>query len=244
MTTTQDKLITRKMAARKAKGAAPKGPDIGPGFELIPLLSCQIDLGIVPIGVTPRGMSQLFYVKGGSFEFINGDNIRGQVLPYGGDWTVDGTDAVTRLDARAIFQPEGVAGLPYIMFQTNGVIILPPTLRQYLVVQDKAMLDWDAEGVVCMSSVRFEVASTSLFEPFLKTRLASELAQYPDDKTDLRTPQLPAPDAAPVPDWGWLNRVMGMARGRLRHLGIDWTVYSVVPARGTPEPDYDDYEEA
>jgi hypothetical protein len=186
-------------------------------------------------------------VRGGSFEFINGDKIRGQVLPHGGDWTVDGPDAVTRLDARAVFQPEGTPGLPYILFQTNGVIILPPRLRKYLIEEEGAALQWDEEGVVCMSSVRFEVGSMNLVAPFLATRLASEMAQYPDDKTDLRTPRMPAPDAVPDPDWSWLNRVMGIARGRLRRLGIDWTVYSVVPARrNAPEqedylqPDYDE----
>ncbi|HUF54056.1 MAG TPA: DUF3237 domain-containing protein [Dehalococcoidia bacterium] len=50
------------------------------------------------IGPTPAGMRQVFIVKGGHFE---GPEIKGEVLPGGGDWALLRSDGAIQLDVRA-----------------------------------------------------------------------------------------------------------------------------------------------
>jgi hypothetical protein len=51
-----------------------------------------------PIGQTPQGNRQIFYVRSGTFE---GPRLKGEVLPGGGDWFLVRPDGVGELDVRA-----------------------------------------------------------------------------------------------------------------------------------------------
>jgi hypothetical protein len=53
--------------------------------------------GAQPIDDTPNGSRYIVYVTGGSFE---GPDLRGEILPGGGDWVVRRPDGVGVLDVR------------------------------------------------------------------------------------------------------------------------------------------------
>jgi hypothetical protein len=55
------------------------------------------------IGTGPRGARLTFPITGGSFE---GDRLRGQVLPGGGDWVVKRHDGVLDLDLRITLETD------------------------------------------------------------------------------------------------------------------------------------------
>lgn len=50
-----------------------------------------------PVGETPQGERRIVYVTDGAFE---GPDLRGEVLPGGGDWVLRRPDGVTALDVR------------------------------------------------------------------------------------------------------------------------------------------------
>ena len=62
------------------------------------LFTLTIDLGsIEDLGQTPMGARRIVTLSGGHFE---GEELRGTVLPGGGDWLVTRPDGVTMLDVR------------------------------------------------------------------------------------------------------------------------------------------------
>ena len=56
-----------------------------------------------PIGATHEGNRNIFYATGGTIE---GPNIKGTVLPGGGDWYRTRPDGVGELDVRATFRTD------------------------------------------------------------------------------------------------------------------------------------------
>jgi hypothetical protein len=62
--------------------------------------------GAQPIGDTPNGSRHIVYVTGGSFE---GPDLRGEVLPGGGDWVVRRPDGVGALDVRITLRTDDEA---------------------------------------------------------------------------------------------------------------------------------------
>ena len=52
---------------------------------------------VIDLGVTPHGIRQIVYIKGGTFE---GPKIKGVVLPGGGDWFVRRADQMVEVDVR------------------------------------------------------------------------------------------------------------------------------------------------
>ena len=58
------------------------------------------------IGAGPRGTRVTLPITGGSFE---GERLRGQVLPGGGDWTLLRSDGVLELDLRITLKTEDEA---------------------------------------------------------------------------------------------------------------------------------------
>ncbi len=69
--------------------------------------------GAQPIGETPNGTRSVVYVTGGSFE---GPELRGEVLPGGGDWVVRRPDGVTVLDVRITLRTDDDA-LIYMQYR-------------------------------------------------------------------------------------------------------------------------------
>jgi len=58
---------------------------------------------VIDLGVTPHGIRQIVYIKGGTFE---GPKIKGVVLPGGGDWFIRRADQVVELDVRSILRTD------------------------------------------------------------------------------------------------------------------------------------------
>jgi hypothetical protein len=58
---------------------------------------------VIDVGVTPHGIRQIIYIKGGIFE---GPKIKGTVLPGGGDWFVRRADQVVEVDVRCVLRTD------------------------------------------------------------------------------------------------------------------------------------------
>ena len=74
------------------------------------------------IGATPKGMRQVFIVKGGTVE---GPRLKGKMLPGGGDWALIRTDGAVQLDVRATLQTDDGA-LIYATY--GGLIVAKPAV--------------------------------------------------------------------------------------------------------------------
>ena len=74
----------------------------------------------VDVGATPTGARQIFDVTGGRVE---GERLRGSVLPSGGDWILFGSDGVGRLDVRATLETHDGA---FVYVQYPGVLVSSP----------------------------------------------------------------------------------------------------------------------
>ena len=73
-----------------------------------------------PIGDTPHGDRQIYYVTGGTFE---GPKLKGKVRSGGGDWLVNRSDGVSELDVRATIETHDGA-LIYVFYR--GLLHIPP----------------------------------------------------------------------------------------------------------------------
>ena len=58
---------------------------------------------VIDLGVTPQGIRQIIYIKGGTFE---GPKIKGTVLPGGGDWFVRRADQMVEVDVRCVLRTD------------------------------------------------------------------------------------------------------------------------------------------
>jgi Protein of unknown function (DUF3237) len=77
------------------------------------LFEVSVDLASpLAIGQTPHGYRQIVPITGGSFE---GPNLKGKILPDGGDWLLVRSDGVGELDARATLQTDDGA----LIYVTN-----------------------------------------------------------------------------------------------------------------------------
>ncbi len=79
--------------------------------------------GAQPIGDTPNGSRRIIYVTGGSFE---GPDLRGEVLPGGGDWFLRRPDGVSVLDVRITLRTDDDA-LIYMRYRglTHNLSVRP-----------------------------------------------------------------------------------------------------------------------
>jgi uncharacterized protein DUF3237 len=87
------------------------------------------------IGATPRGMRQVFIVKGGTVE---GPRFKGKVLPGGGDWALIGSDGAIQLDIRATVQTDDGA---LILGTSGGLIVADPAVFGRLLQAEDVPLD-------------------------------------------------------------------------------------------------------
>ncbi len=62
---------------------------------------CEVHVDLdkpIELGITPRGNRQIYYIKGGS---LKGPNLKGVVLPGGGNWFLIRSDGVAEMDVKA-----------------------------------------------------------------------------------------------------------------------------------------------
>ncbi len=82
---------------------------------------CDLHVELEPARVigTPAGTRLSFIAKGGR---VNGPDLKGEVLPGGGDWLRVGNDRVGQVDVRVTLRTEdGVL----IHFESGGVVSVP-----------------------------------------------------------------------------------------------------------------------
>ena len=58
---------------------------------------------VIDLGVTPHGIRQIIYIKGGTVE---GPKLKGVVLPGGGDWFVRRADQMVEVDVRCVLRTD------------------------------------------------------------------------------------------------------------------------------------------
>jgi hypothetical protein len=76
------------------------------------------------VGETPYGDRRIIYINGGSFY---GPQLKGQVLPGGGDWLLLRKDGAYQLDVRATIRTDDNA-LIYVSYR--GISVYPGDTRQ------------------------------------------------------------------------------------------------------------------
>jgi len=84
------------------------------------LCDFSIDLEPPQVIPTPRGNRVTYIVRKG---VVEGPELRGEILPGGGDWLMFGNDGVGRLDVRATLRTHDGA---LVHVTTHGVADLPP----------------------------------------------------------------------------------------------------------------------
>jgi len=77
----------------------------------------------VPIGKVLTGNRMIYYASGGEFE---GDRLRGQVLPGGGEWFLQNDDGLGQPDVRLLLQTEDSA---HIYLRYTGVLDFNETAK-------------------------------------------------------------------------------------------------------------------
>jgi hypothetical protein len=88
---------------------------------------CAIEVELEPpqeIGNTPRGIRRIWQVAGGR---VDGERLKGQILPGGSDWALLRSDGVVDLDIRVtILTSDG----QLIAVSAKGLVDMPPDLRK------------------------------------------------------------------------------------------------------------------
>ena len=75
------------------------------------LFECEATISRVDaIGATPFGRRRVYWVSGGTFL---GPRIRGDILPWGADWIVRGSDGTSEIDVRATLRTHDEALIYY-----------------------------------------------------------------------------------------------------------------------------------
>jgi hypothetical protein len=93
---------------------------------LEPVCTIDVTFGAVPFFRTPVGTRMLFGVIGGRVE---GDRLRGSVVPGSADWLTIGDDMIGRLDVRAVIETDDGAT---IQMTTSGRARLGERVGRFL----------------------------------------------------------------------------------------------------------------
>jgi hypothetical protein len=117
--------VTR--STRSAPGVSSTRLDITPLHER-PLLSelpvehlCDLSVELEPAQLiaTAVGTRITFIARGGR---LDGQHLRGELVPGGGDWLIVGTDQIARVDVRATVHTDDDA---LIHYESRGIIKIP-----------------------------------------------------------------------------------------------------------------------
>ena len=106
----------------------------------------------VEIGPMPIGTRRIFQATGGSFE---GDRLRGEVLPGGGEWFLDAGEGMGQVDVRLLLRTDG--GVP-IYLRYSGTMDFNETVGAKLAAGQST----DYGDNEFLTQVRFECADPSL----------------------------------------------------------------------------------
>jgi len=92
------------------------------GSELLCVAEFRVDDAIMSLGQSPWRNRRVGYISGGSFE---GERLRGEILPGGGNWSENGEiapgQAVGAFDARTVFKTHDGA-LIYVTYSGRTLI--------------------------------------------------------------------------------------------------------------------------
>jgi hypothetical protein len=83
------------------------------------LCDLRVDLEPAQLIGTPVGTQMVFIVKGGRLE---GPELKGEILPGGGDWLLVGDDRIGRVDVRVSLRTDDGA---LIHYTARGIIQIP-----------------------------------------------------------------------------------------------------------------------
>ena len=92
--------------------------------EFLLSVSAKLDSDRQLVGPTPQGDRVIVYVTGGTFE---GPELRGAILPGGGDWLRVRADGVVQLDVRVTLRTDDGA---LIYVQYSGINDASPEVRE------------------------------------------------------------------------------------------------------------------
>ena len=91
--------------------------------EFLTRLSADFEAPLV-LGETPNGLRRILYFRSGSFA---GPEMRGQLLPGGGDWILQRRDGIAELDIRLTLRADDGA---LIHAGCKGVADIAPAIRE------------------------------------------------------------------------------------------------------------------
>lgn len=114
--------------------------------ELEALCDIAIDLEPAQAIATPFGTRLTYIVRRGT---VDGEHLRGEILPGGGDWLVFGSDGIGRLDVRATLRTHEGA---LVHVTTTGVAVLSDRAKARLAGGERIL----AEEMHTRSQLRFE----------------------------------------------------------------------------------------
>ena len=124
-------------------------PTLPRDIEVEHLLDMHVDLAPAQVITTPAGTRMVFIAEGGALE---GERIRGEVLPGGGDWLLLGSDQVGRIDVRATLRTDD--GELVSMTNTGVIDLRGEALTRYAAGED---VPWDQAYI--RSAPQFETGS-------------------------------------------------------------------------------------
>ena len=93
-----------------------------PLLEALPvehLCDFSVELEPAQLIATPLGTRMTFIARGGR---VQGPQLRGEILPGGGDWITVGTDQIGRVDVRATVRTHDEA---LIHYESRGIVKIP-----------------------------------------------------------------------------------------------------------------------
>lgn len=118
--------------------------------EFRPLFSVAFQSTPRLIGEVPAGYARrISAISGGTFE---GERLRGQALPGGGDWVIRRADGVMHMDVRALLETH-TGGLIYMTY--TGRLVIPPG-------GSLPPKPEEADQLYFRSAVQFETAAADL----------------------------------------------------------------------------------
>jgi len=84
----------------------------------------------IELGITPQGNRQIYYFKGGS---LKGPNIKGVVIPGGGNWLLIRSDGAAQMDIKATIRTDDGH---FIYSYDSGYLYASPEIWQKMMKEE------------------------------------------------------------------------------------------------------------
>ena len=138
--------------------------------KLVPLMNLKVRVDTpIEVGKVLTGIRRIYNATGGEFE---GDRLRGEVLPGGGEWFLQGDDGLGQPDVRLLLRTEDGA---HIYVQYSGVLDFDESV---LAVLTKGHSTNFGDNLF-LTQLRFE-SSDPGYEWLCKTIAVGEGRMHPD----------------------------------------------------------------